>query len=798
MKSSNDNTLLFVGLFVLIVAIIALIVYYTRPGETKTPDQTSDTTELKIEDLSFERTLNPDPSADAGDGVSGYTIEPYGVEYATGAEQYKLLSENVTFTMNWKNAPGFNNIVKGFKIEHFVKPEPTDAVPTPAPVKKQDLIKKTPGNASLDETIKINDFERSSAKIISVGTGDNAYSVIGQNSFKLYAVVQEDNQTFNWETLNTQKFVELYDGTTENPAPTALKISKSQLSATLSMAEPETLKYTPAPPEDTSTKSIIDKTTYTITNNTASLNIGGVGVYLTTIAGAAAAGKQFYFTYTDGKYLRDDLTKGPVTATNGKTKFKFEIVDKEGSVGKIRQVSSETDESKKKYLSSDGTTLKLYTQTDESLNALNFAGFDWTFNKRISKMLFQTGGSALGTTVCISGDDAFIGDPGYKYQNFNYSGRVTYYKRSKMGVWEFKTHIISPTPSTNIRFGCSISASGDYVAIGERGNGGGQGCVRVFMRSSDGLFSTTSSSAYLKGGESNGDYGGESVVIQGDTIVMGVPGKNNNTGAIRMYKRSTTTTSKNSWSNPFNVNQKFFYGDNVLGSKFGTSVDISEDLGYIIVGAPNTNKENKNNTGSVYIYKNYENWEKEENQTATTKTVLADSGNANSKFGSHVSISSKSGMGYDAVVASSNFVYVYKKVSTSWVNARAAQFSNSDGPAGTAGGMGHIITNNLKVDSLSISGGTFVFGTSTKSGDANFPGEVVVVKKDSDNSGPFWKKVQSISAPHIENGSKFGNSVHTDGDYIIIGEPDREKSAVASDGGGAGTTVKGGFYITNV
>ena len=76
MKSS-DNTLLFVGLFVLIVVIIALIVYYTRPGESKTPDQTSGTTELKIENLSLTRTLNPDPSV--GNGVSGYTIEPYGI-----------------------------------------------------------------------------------------------------------------------------------------------------------------------------------------------------------------------------------------------------------------------------------------------------------------------------------------------------------------------------------------------------------------------------------------------------------------------------------------------------------------------------------------------------------------------------------------------------------------------------------------------------------------------------------------------------------------------------------------------
>ena len=54
MKSS-DNTLLLAGLFVLIVVIIALIVYYTRPGETKTSDQTSDPTKLTVENLTFER-----------------------------------------------------------------------------------------------------------------------------------------------------------------------------------------------------------------------------------------------------------------------------------------------------------------------------------------------------------------------------------------------------------------------------------------------------------------------------------------------------------------------------------------------------------------------------------------------------------------------------------------------------------------------------------------------------------------------------------------------------------------------
>ena len=78
----------------------------------------------------------------------------------------------------------------------------------------------------------------------------------------------------------------------------------------------------------------------------------------------------------------------------------------------------------------------------------------------------------------------------------------------------------------------------------------------------------------------------------------------------------------------------------------------------------------KNNTGAVHIYKNDRAFRKEE---YVDKTSFADTGSAESKFGSLVSISSKSGMGYDAVVASSTTTFAYKKVSSSWVKARVSR-----------------------------------------------------------------------------------------------------------------------------
>ena len=780
MKSSNDNTHLLVGLFVLIVVIIALIVYYTRQGETKTSEQTSDTTKLTVENLTFERTLNPDPSV--GDGVSGYTIEPYGVEYATGETEYKELSKNVTFTMKWTNAPGFNGVVKGFKIEHYVKATGAANYPNDA---NQTLLKEPD-----DENISITDFGACSADIVSNGE----YLVIGQNSFKLYAVVQKDNQNFNWANSDTQKFVELYDGTTETPEPTELNISKSQLSVTLKMTEAETISYTPETITDTKTSTIIDKTPYKITNNAATLNIGDKDVYLTLIP--QTMGKYFNFMYEDGEYLRNDLTKGPVTTTNGKTKFKFEIVDKVGNTGKIHQVSTETDDSKSKFLSSDGTTLKLYTKTDPELNPTRFTGFKWTFDKRIFEMKYFLDGTiqSVGTGVCISGDDAFIR---YTIEIPNqpvntivkkYLGYVVYFKRSNLGVWEKKSVLSSPTDEKEEgnRFGSSFSASGDYVVIGESGKG-----AHVYMRTAGGIFEQSGSITTLSiPGVVNepSDWEGWSVAIAGNTIVVGVPGRNNSTGGIRVFKRNTTGSGNNIWVNAFK-NGNILEGKPGARSWFGGSVDISEDEQQIIVGALLMDKDNKINTGTAYIFKNNDDFRENKGfsswDSSYSTTLEYTDATADLRFGAVVAISGNNGM-YDAVVGCAKpFSAVYKNVSSSqgWVEARVEGISKDGGS-----GMSNIVAK--KSSSISIYGDIIVIGHGgTIEG---YTDEVTVLKKNgSDGQGPFWKHRSTISAPVKENGSSFGMSVSTNGDYIIIGEPRRKKTESNEE-------IRGAFYIKDV
>lgn len=617
MKSS-DNTLLLAGLFVLIVVIIALIVYYTRQGETKTVEQTSDTTKLTVENLTFERTLNPDPSV--GDGVSGYTIEPYGVEYL-GSVNYTELSKNVTFTMKWTNAPGFNNVVKGFKIEHYVDT-----------AKKHTFEYNSEINGVDGESISFSDFGGCTVKLTSANWTTQG-NVIGQNKFKLFAV-RIDKTADNI----------LYDGTVATTFPPELKISEAQLSVTLSMTTPETATFKPEKGDGTSTRAVISKTVYDISNNHMTLTKNGIGIYLETVENTN--NKYFYFQYEDGKYLLEDLSKGDPTTT--KLKLKVEIVNKETGtlIGEIKKVGEN------KYLSSpENGTLDLYATNDARITKEIFAGFKWTFNERISKTLMPHGGAdfeprdtraMFGYTVCVFGDDAFVGQPGYAdattVDDKDKGGRVHIYRRNIAGVWEFKktiTSLITGTfPVKGGQFGCSISISKDYAVIGEKHNTAfRKGKVYILKRDADGNWETRTQGVLnnesisdeqkqrypisIEGTTVNERFG-SSVAISDKFLVVGAPGAEGYTGkgSIKLYKFINKTGA---------ISVEFRDGKEgkTNGELFGYAVDISGDR--VIVGAPykggvapdkscdfssnerahcpDTSTTNAVKTGSVSIYK---------------------------------------------------------------------------------------------------------------------------------------------------------------------------------------------------
>ena len=225
MKSSSG--LLLGVLFTLVVVIVAVVIYFnTRPEEEKTVTSTGPSPTLPgISDLTVSRTDSPDS------GSESYTIEPYTIEYDEGDEdedEYvegdneKALSKNITFTLNWKNNDGFDD-VEAIRIEHYINTAPNST----------DLVKKR--EMKEDSITFRSNFTDVSYSI----TGNGEYSFVGRNRFKIIAILNRKVSTA--ADAKNQEYV-LYDGlydSNENILSIAgLDIKPEDLTATIGMALP--------------------------------------------------------------------------------------------------------------------------------------------------------------------------------------------------------------------------------------------------------------------------------------------------------------------------------------------------------------------------------------------------------------------------------------------------------------------------------------------------------------------------------------------------------------------------------
>ncbi len=215
MKTSSG--LLLGVLFTLVVVIVAVVIYFnTRPEEEEEKPETLDGPTLPgISDLTVSRTDSPDSDSET------YTIEPYTIEYAEGDNE-KELSKNITFTLNWKNNDGFDD-VKGIKIEHYIDTA-------------------TDGSLVTQRTMEDNSITlRSNFTDVSYSiTGDGKYSFVGKNRFKITAILTR--KVSKEADAKNQEYV-LYDGRFEADGTTVkiipgnpLDIKEEDLTATIGMA----------------------------------------------------------------------------------------------------------------------------------------------------------------------------------------------------------------------------------------------------------------------------------------------------------------------------------------------------------------------------------------------------------------------------------------------------------------------------------------------------------------------------------------------------------------------------------
>ena len=255
-----------------------------------------------------------------------------------------------------------------------------------------------------------------------------------------------------------------------------------------------------------------------------------------------------------------------------------------------------------------------------------------------------------------------------------------------------------------------------------------------------------------------GDALGYSVAMSadGDTVAAGAPthdGGGSDAGAAFVFVKSGTPPS---WSSAVKLESP----DAAASHRFGESVAISADGGFIIVGSPGSDS----NRGAAYIFaKPATGWAA--TSTAAAKLTARDGWNLD-RFGISVSMSADGGsvvIGARGDDSNKGAAYVFTKPTAGWRDSSgAAKLAAADGAAG-----------DLFGDSVSISGDglTIIAGAP---GDQSGAGAAYIFAKP----GAWWGRALISSSTKLTDAdrlpnARFGDSVSAsaDGGVIAVGAP---------------------------
>ena len=219
-------------------------------------------------------------------------------------------------------------------------------------------------------------------------------------------------------------------------------------------------------------------------------------------------------------------------------------------------------------------------------------GTAWTQQAKLTASDRQ-GGDYFGYSVAVSGDTAVAGAE-WEYAS---SGAVYVFVRSGSSWAEQAKFTV--TRAGNEYLGDSVAVDGDTVLAGAHGDYAWTGAAYVFVR--NGTVWTEQAKLTASDGAAN-DVAGISVALDADTAQVGAPGNNGATGAAYIFLRNGTNWTQQA---------KLTASGGVAGDQFGASAALSGDRA--VAGAPFDD-----NLGSAYVFvRSGTTWTQQAKLTAT-------------------------------------------------------------------------------------------------------------------------------------------------------------------------------------
>ena len=385
----------------------------------------------------------------------------------------------------------------------------------------------------------------------------------------------------------------------------------------------------------------------------------------------------------------------------------------------------------------------------------------------------------FGYSVAVVGDIAVVGMPDDKDDSGDDPGEAFVFSRSA-DVWALKYKLKSDGAVQDDGFGTSVAFDGETIVVGapfDEGNVMGAGAAYVFTKPLSGwaggtntvdLTETAKLTASDGVGGVEGDQFGNSVAVDGDTVVVGADWNESTKGAAYVFTKPTGS----SWAST-NTAAKLTASDGKVGDYFGNSVAIDVDT--IVVGAPgnqNTVGGTDVSTGAAYVFtKPGTGWATD---TQTAKLTASDRAE-NDEFGYSVALDGDTivvgAPGNQNTVGgtdvSTGAAYVFTKPGTGWAtDTQTAKLTASDRADDDEFGY-----------SVAVGGDTVVVGAYADHAPDTDSGSAYVFIEPGDG----WADgIETAKLTPSDGGAnhKFGSSVAIDGDTVVVGAENKDAKDV--------------------
>jgi hypothetical protein len=334
--------------------------------------------------------------------------------------------------------------------------------------------------------------------------------------------------------------------------------------------------------------------------------------------------------------------------------------------------------------------------------------------------------SQFGYAVAVQGDTAVVG-----VRNAGGIGEAVVFVRGGT-TWTQQAQLAPADGATGDAFGASVSLSPNTIVVGAPGKAGQTGAAYVFVRAGA---AWTEQAEVTAADAGPGSQLGSAVVVSGDTLFMGAPGKS----AVYAFARSGSL-----WSQQ----QEIVPADVPASDSFGASITYGGTR--LLVGAP----AKASGAGAVYVFTSSgASWSQQQ-------MLIASDGASGDAFGSSLAVSGNvAWMGAPGHASSAGAVYVFASSGGVWSQLQeVTAFAGASGDrfgASVALGPGTAVVG-APFASLSR-GAAYVFA-----------------------NGTSWTQQQPISASDGAANDLFGWSVALDANTAVVGAYGKNSAAGAA------------------